>query len=418
VFRSKRAGDKNGIKKRQNHAMTSSATITRVVLHNYKSIALCDLNLGRLTYLVGENGSGKSNFLDALRFVREALSGSLDNALRERGGINEVRRRSRGHPTNFGVRLELRLPDETPALYAFKIGALPNQEYEVQTELCEVGRGANKRFFSIVTPGSVTSSESTFPSGIRDRLALVAASGLTVFRPVFDALTAMGFYNLSPQTIRGLQKPQDGRLLNTHGENIASVLAYVERNNAINFALIQQFLSSVVPSIRSVHRVPVGPMESLEFRQDVAGSDNPWRFSAQNMSDGTLRALGILTALFQGSPDQSPSLIGIEEPETALHPAAAGKIRDALHRASETKQVIVTSHSPDLLDDESIQENSLLAVASREGTTHIGRIDPASRQALKEKLFTPGELLRINQIDPDPSQQARHIDLFSPLGLL
>jgi predicted ATPase len=81
--------------------MQDSRLITRVIVRNYKSIAACDLHLGPLSILVGPNGSGKSNFLDALRFVSEALGYTLDHALRGRGGINDVRRRSSGHPTHF-----------------------------------------------------------------------------------------------------------------------------------------------------------------------------------------------------------------------------------------------------------------------------------------------------------------------------
>ena len=89
--------------------MSSTIFLSRVVLRNYKSIAACDVALGPLTFLVGANGSGKSNFLDALHLVRDALTGSLDNAISERGGLNEVRRRSAGHPTHFGIRLEFTL---------------------------------------------------------------------------------------------------------------------------------------------------------------------------------------------------------------------------------------------------------------------------------------------------------------------
>src|SRR6266496_1447540 len=83
--------------------------LTRVVLRNYKSIAACDVRLGPLMFLVGPNGAGKSNFLDALRFVTDGLRSSLDHAIRDRGGFNEVRRRLGGHSTYFGMRLEFRL---------------------------------------------------------------------------------------------------------------------------------------------------------------------------------------------------------------------------------------------------------------------------------------------------------------------
>ena len=65
--------------------MKDSTFITRVALRNYKSIASCDVQLRPLMFLVGPNGAGKSNFLDALRFVADALNLSLDHAIRDRG---------------------------------------------------------------------------------------------------------------------------------------------------------------------------------------------------------------------------------------------------------------------------------------------------------------------------------------------
>ncbi len=396
--------------------MTATGLLTRVVLRNYKSIAICDVRLGPLTYLVGANGSGKSNFLDALHLVRDALTGSLDSALNERGGLSEVRRRSSGHPTHFGMRLEFRLRDGRSGYYAFNVGALAGGGYEVQTEECAldgVGKGPSFR----LEHGEVrASSEATFPSVTSDRLALVSASGLAAFRPVFDALTAMGFYNLNPKLIRELQKPQDGRLLKPAGENIASVIGHLERTAPEAMSVIQEYLQTVAPMVHGVERKAIGPMETLEFRQDMAGAKHPWRFLAQNMSDGTLRALGVLTALFQGNRDYAPTVIGIEEPETALHPAASAALREALQRASEKTQVIVTSHSPDLLDDLSLAADALLAVVSIGGETRIAPLDEASRKALAEQLFTAGELLRLNQLEPDPrvlaAEDQRQPDLF------
>ena len=108
-----------------------SRLVTRVRLRNYKSIAACDVRPAPLSFLVGPNGSGKSNFLDALRFVAEALRFSLEHALRERGGIPEVRRR--GRPNHFGIRLDLQLP-RAEGWYAFRVGAKARGGYGVQQE--------------------------------------------------------------------------------------------------------------------------------------------------------------------------------------------------------------------------------------------------------------------------------------------
>lgn len=382
--------------------MKSAIFLQRVILNNYKSIGSCDVRLSALTYLVGANGSGKSNFLDALHLVRDALSSSLDNAMNERGGLGAVRRRSNGHPTHFSIDLQFVLPGGDECRYAFAVGALSSGGYEVRKERCSIGGKGKGPFFSLEKGKLLETSEETFPAVTPDRLALVSASGLAAFRPVFDALTAMGFYNLNPKVIRELQKPQDGRLLKPAGENIASVIGHLTRTNPSAIAIIEEYLHAVVPMVHGVEREAVGPMESLVFQQDMAGAEHRWRFPAQNMSDGTLRALGILTALFQGNSDYSPSLIGIEEPETALHPGASAALREALERASEHTQIIVTSHSPDLLDDMEIVSEQLLVVASDAGVTRIVPLGQGAREAMRDHLCSAGELLRLDQLQPEP----------------
>ncbi len=390
--------------------------IRRVRAKNFKSIAACDVSLAPLTYLVGPNGSGKSNFLDVLHFVKDALEGSLENALHLRGGLGEVRRRSGGHPTHFGVRLDFCLADGRTGHYAFNIGALPAGGFEVQREECAVGAAGTGPYYLVERGKPEKTSEDVFPVSTPDRLALVNAAGLPAFRPVFDALTSMGFYNLNPRVIRDLQKPQDGASLKPVGENIASVLSFLERHAPSEKVLVEEYLNLVIPSVHGVKRVGVGHMETLEFRQDTAGATHPWRFPANSMSDGTLRALGILVALFQGGANHKPTLVGIEEPEVALHPAAAAVVRDALARASSRCQVLVTSHSPELLDDTDIPIDSLLAVAGEGGVTQIAPIDEASRGVIRDRLYTPGELLRLNQLAPDPSRltdpEGRQLKLF------
>jgi len=86
-----------------------SVLLRQVFLKNFKSIANAKVDLQDLTLLVGPNGSGKSNFIDALRLVSDALNTTPEYAIRQRGGINEVRRRSGGHPTHFAISLRLNL---------------------------------------------------------------------------------------------------------------------------------------------------------------------------------------------------------------------------------------------------------------------------------------------------------------------
>lgn len=396
--------------------------LRQVTIHNYKSIAACKVTLTQLMFLVGPNGSGKSNFLDAIRFVSDALRTSLDHALRDRGTIKEVRRRSGGHPNHFALRLDFSLPNGQRGHYAFRIGAKPAGAYEVQTEECRIGAaealGVDHHYR--IQSGKITSSSvSLMPAAVSDRLFLVAASGIPEFRPVFDALSRIEIYNLNPREIAAMQKPDPGNILRRDGSNAASVLQ--------NFSgkakeLVRGNLSRIVPTVTGADAKTLGTQETIEFRQTVKGQAHPWKFLAGAMSDGTLRAFGILLAVFQASSSRptssvAPLLIGLEEPEIALHPAAASVLLSALREGARHCQVLVTSHSPDLLDNGDISEDSLLAVDNIDGLTRIGPIDQAGRMALREKLFTPGELLRQNQLSPDSRtvtdvREERQLNLF------
>ncbi len=399
--------------------MKDSTFLKRVVLKNYKSIAACDVSLVPLVFLVGPNGAGKSNFVDALRFVVDGLRTTLDHALRERGGIQEVRRRSSGHPTHFAIHLEFQLASGQSGSYEFRVGARPDGAYEVQEERCTVHGIEPLEVASYeVQAGRVRTSVGVVPAAAPDRLYLVSVSGLKPFRPVYEALSHMGFYNLNPESIRALQHPEPGDILVRDGRNLARVLSQLERHHPEVKKRIEEYLEKVVPGIQSVDPKTLGPMETVEFRQGVAGAKHPWRFLAANMSDGTLRVLGILVALFQvsnGGAARVP-LVGIEEPELALHPGAAGVLRDSLKDASLHTQVIVTSHSPDLLDDPDIPTESILPVTRDAETTRIAHPDEASLSAIRDRLYTPGELLRLNQLVPDPEEVGKaaslQLDLF------
>jgi predicted ATPase len=402
-----------------------SAFVHRVTIRNYKSIAACKVDLGALTFLVGPNGSGKSNFLDALRFVADALRTSLDHALRDRGTIKEVRRRSGGHPNHFALRFDFSLPSGQHGHYAFRVGAKPAGAYEVQTEECRIqdaGVLGAENYFHIRSGKVVSASIEPTPATLPDRLFLVAASGVPAFRPVFDALSRIEVYNLNPREIAAMQKPDPGEILRRDGSNAASVL---QQFSPVARQHVSSYLSRIVSGVSDAEPKTLGSQETIEFRQVVKGQEHPWRFLAGAMSDGTLRAFGILLAIFQASSNGSrtslPLLIGLEEPEMALHPAAASVLLAALREGSRQCQILVTSHSPDLLDNPDIPDDALLAVDNLDGLTRIGCIDEAGRSVLRSRLFTPGELLRQNQLSPDNStisdvESERQLELFQING--
>jgi predicted ATPase len=393
---------------------SSRFDLTRLRLRDYRSIGSCDVRLGDLTILVGPNGSGKSNILDSLRLTSQALSENLDNALRDRGGIGEVRRRSRGHPSHFGIQVDFRTGDAA-GTYGFQIGATPDGDFHVTREECEItalpdGRPRSQQSVSVgyaIRDGRMAEqSEPVMPAPVGDRLYLVAASGIEPFRFLFDALANINVYNLNPDAMRQLHKPESGDLLRRDGSNIASVLERLRRDRPDIKTRIEEYLNRVVDGVTGADRRGFGSWETLEFKQHVDGDMVPWTFQASSMSDGTLRAVGVLTALLAGGEGHR-SPVGIEEPESALHPAAAGLLLDALRDASSSRQVLVTTHSPDLLDSPSIGPDELLSVRFIGGRTVVGGLDAAAREALVQHLYTPGELLRVDQIVPSTDEAGR-----------
>lgn len=395
------------------------ALLERVQITNYKSIGACDVHLKPLTIVVGRNGAGKSNFLDALRFVADGLQTSLDHALKSRGGIEVVRRRSQGHPRNFSIDLTWTLTGLRSLRYGFEIAARRGGGFIVKHEELRLKRkaGAEQLAWYEVNEGEVTGAPNHLPPSQLDRLYLVAASGLPAFREAYDVLSAMGFYNLNPEAIKELQSPDAGEILHHDGGNLVSVVARLSVDRPEVMKRIKEYLQKIVPDVADLTRVSLGPRETLEFSQKVKGAEHHWKFLAASMSDGTLRAVGALAAVMQLADRKRPvSLVGIEEPESALHPSATAALMDALAEAAMSTQVVVTTHSPELLDQADGVDCTLLAARLVEGETRIGRIDSASEQAIRDHLCTAGELLRMDQLQPEDAEH-EETDVQLPLDL-
>lgn len=437
--------------------------LTRVRIRNYRSIAACDVKLGSLAFLVGPNGSGKSNFLDAIRFVADALdySGLADNetplerALRTRGQLDEVLHAGPPYDSTFSIRLDFQTPGGLTGHYSIQVGRNDWDRTDPQEKLfllkqeeCDAtDEKTGKRHWLRVYPPegypyavdpplrcSIT-NENQRPSESRVRLnlGLCASYEAEPFRTIAECLRRMRFYRLNPDTIRAPQLPdREASLLREDGANLVSVFESLERLQPATKKRIEDYLAFTVPGTHAA--IPVWHRERragepLIYYPDGGKSVPPStdgrvtlnirqgmrQLPLASMSDGTLRALGILTALLQDS-DGPPTLVGIEEPETALHPAALAALIDAFQDAREQTQVLVTTHSTDLLHSEEVHVDELLAVSAKSGATVIGPVDEGSRKTLADRLFTAGELLGANDLDPaDESARAPDIKEFFTL---
>jgi predicted ATPase len=383
--------------------------ITRVRLRNYKSIASCDVRLGPLTILVGPNGSGKSNFLDALAFLARALETTPEEAINERGGLGEILRRVPDHAESFSIEIEAGVPwwpHAPSAIATYELEIAPDRHgtgfvvIREQSRMEEKGRVSN--FLVSDGQGTIEATGLTGPVSVpRDRLFLQTAGSYTPFVQLYAGLSRGRFYNFNIEKLRRPQPSSARPLLRPDGEALGDVLAALAKENSPGKSRIDEYINAVVQDATSVDSHRVGGYVTLVLKVDIDGRE--FEFNSLSMSDGTMRVAAVLTALFQPEAlDGRLPLVGIEEPELALHPSAAGILFGALEEASDHVQVIVTSHSADLLDRDDLNVSVIRAVTMRNGLTAIGEVDDASREIVERKLFTLGELMRGNQITPAP----------------
>lgn len=382
--------------------MDSRSLITRVVLENYKSIAFCDVKLGSLAILVGPNGAGKSNFLDALRFLSEAMNAPVEKAFQHREGFSNVLRRGARFGGHLGLRIEFVADGADTGLYSVRFAQDVVEDYFVEREKWIVrGKGHDSQRTSTPIGASIES---------RTRLHFPGMAQHPEFTAPWRLLSECRFYNFVPESIRRPAASSRERVLSSDGSNLANVVHHISRTHRSVFERIIQYLKAIYPALQSIESIETGGYRILQFRE-INGIFHPLQ-----ISDGTLRSLAVLVALFQRTAGaENVSVVGLEEPETALHPAAAGILFDALREASASVQVIATTHSADLLDKKEIDTDAILSVELVEGTTRIGQLDHTGRQALRRQLYTPGELMRMNYLRPESSKMPNDSEIESAL---
>ncbi|WP_049649090.1 AAA family ATPase [Kitasatospora sp. MY 5-36] len=393
-----------------------SPFITRVQITNYKSIARCDVPLGPFTVLLGLNAAGKSNFLDALSFVRDAVTRGPADAIGSRVGLENVLRRAPESAPSCTITLDFRLPpspgQDTPwrGRYGFTIarGSGPHapQGWEVRHEICELGvLGSDRPPFRFeVERGIVNDPASEREAVMRaGSLYLPMLGGTGPYALLYAALSDMFFYAPDLAALRDARPATGSDGLDEDGGHLGAVLGLLDPWASER---VSAYAGAIVPNLTEVG--PSGTAAAGDYvaaRMTLTSGSGSGQFRAESMSEGTIRAIGLLTALFQPrARDGRIPLVAIEEPELALHPLAAGVLFDALTEASASVQVLATSQSAELFDRKEADLSAIRVVTARDGVTVIGPVDEVSQSIVADGLATVGELLRSNQLEPQLPQ--------------
>ncbi len=387
--------------------------ITRIWAKNFRSIADSSLELGPVTVLVGPNGSGKSNFLDVAGFLSDALRTNLDAAFSARQGFESVRmRESEPSGIEIGVRYEMggRRLD-----YDFAVKEDEDGGCRVNRERIKFSEVDGERLppIKIQNGNLVSPAELVGEIGGRfkdgdtdfetDNLALPNNLRLITggtpggegnwlhngFRIMRSALARLRVYRLFPNAMRQPQTMRNPRPLEPDGGNLASVLRELDKKHPDSMERIKEALCHIIPFITDLRVVPAGGflVTQLKHGDMSAGCEDGAWFNLTQESDGTVRMLGMLTALYQ---KPYLPLIGIEEPELNTYPRALAPLEEVIHEASRRSQMLITTHSPDLIDKFQM-ENILVANAER-GITTADSVSESQMKAARRNLFTLGEL--------------------------
>lgn len=371
--------------------------IRSLTLKGFRSFALEQVQFDNPTFLVGQNGSGKTNLIDALAFLQEAMRYPLAEAIRKRGGIFSLVHRS-GDGEKQKQRFALKVDFGVNAHYSVEIEAGAHHSFEVIKEQCTITSEKGQFWFD--------RAHQAFSSNIAGLNPLLDPRGLTlpllggseqfrsIYKPLYHMTVFKGRINLmrQPQGIAG------GGHLAADWSNAGSMLLYLQEKSPESLERISEILSAVTPVPTCVRPRVYGDMVSLEFEQQHTDGRRSC-FEAAEMSDGTLQVLGLLLAVFQPSP---PTLLVFEGPELNVFPGVIGVVSDLLLGASDENQILATIYSPEFLDMKWITDRHIRIVFWEDKASRVSEVGKASRETLREGLMGAGELLRSNLLDAPP----------------
>ncbi|HTP52125.1 MAG TPA: AAA family ATPase [Anaeromyxobacteraceae bacterium] len=373
-----------------------------VKLENWRNFVSVNAALDRRVFIVGANALGKSNFLDAFRFLRDIADpqGGFQRAVKDsRGSVSKIRSLYARRNPNVAVEVEIDLDEAKAWSYRLEFTQDNQRQPIIKKEI--VRRGDN---VVLTRPDDEDKSD---PSRLT-QTHLEQVSANKEFRQVARFLGSVRYLHLVPQLVRDPDRSA-GRVGDPFGGDFLVQLARMKKSN-------QRQLDSRLGKIKDALRVAVPQLKDLVLEPDERGVPHlkglyeHWRPKAgwqleDQFSDGTLRLLGLLWALLDGN---APLLL--EEPELSLHEAVVRHIPSMMERVGRKveRQTIVSTHSAEMLSDEGIgAESVLLLVPTREGTNVVAAAEDEQIRSLLEGGMTVAQAVLPRSAPPSVAELSR-----------
>ena len=345
--------------------------ISKIELFNWKNFHRCEVGVQERCFVVGANAAGKSNFIDALRFLRDVAKqgGGLQTAVRVRGGITKIRCLAAREQSNVKLAIELSESDSRELCWHYELnfkhtgGGIRENQVKIVSE--KVFSGREQRYVLDRSAETLGEDEETLkytyleqPNANKD------------FRGIQQFLQNVEYLNVVPQMVReSASSSYSGDKEDYYGRNFLKRLALLNDNTRRSyFRKINEFLKLAVPQLEELSfvkdEIGVPHLEARYVHWRARGSKQ----QEMQFSDGTLRLIGFLFALID-----SNGVLLLEEPEINLHPGIVAQFPEFIAKIQRVKkggrQVFITTHSYDILSNEGIApEEVLLLTNSPEGT--------------------------------------------------
>lgn len=390
--------------------MKHNPFITKLQLRNYRSLRHASVDFANPLILVGKNGSGKTNFIDALVFLAECMNRPLSSVMMKRGNVVGICSQTGygKHATVMAIRADFRV-GKRYGHYAFELDTSQQNQYKVSREQCVIAsKEGSTIWFDRIGDHFRTNIPRVNPVTEAQSLTLPIIGGDKELSPIVKQLAGIQDYAIEPSRARGSHPQDSGKTLSRTGENTGSVLLQIKQRNPQDLERVKNLLSGIAPGIVDIDPLTNGTSVFIAFGQE--NTDGAFMgFADIGMSDGTIRALGLIAAVMQ---ETKPSLLAVEEPEATIHPGALEAVADILYLAVQQTQLVVTTHSPELLDVKWVTPDNLRVVEWEKGATYISKLGNAPIKALQQHLAGAGELLRSNVLDAAPHQEVPETSLF------